>query len=149
MKNTLKTVDCETDCLALSPFPHHHSHHSPYSRVQSHHSTRLTIHNPPNQPHLKPISNKSIKNKITNLKAYLQYHTNGESYTFTEVKVSYNNSEETIITDIEALEKYCKRHKELGTYEFKPSKTAIKEAIASGLKVKGAEIIQKKNIQIK
>ena len=67
MKNTLKTVDCETDCLALSPFPRHHPRYSTDSRVQSHHSTRQTIHNPPNQPHLKPISNKSIKNKIKNI----------------------------------------------------------------------------------
>ena len=67
MKNTLKTVDCETDCLALSPFPRHPPHHSTYSRVQSHHSTRQAIHNPPNRPHLKPISNKSIKNKIKNI----------------------------------------------------------------------------------
>ena len=92
---------------------------------------------------------KSIKNKISGLKAYLQYHTEGESYTYTEVKVFYKLSEETVITDIEALEKYCKRHKELGTYEFKPSKTAIKEAIAGGLKVKGAEVIRKLNLQVK
>lgn len=92
---------------------------------------------------------KAIKNKISGLKAYLQYHTEGESYTFTEVKVFYRQSEETEITDEEALEKYCKRHKELGTYEFKPSKTAIKEAIAGGLKVKGAEVIRKLNLQVK
>lgn len=92
---------------------------------------------------------KAIKNKISGLKAYLQYHTEGESYTFTEVKVYYKTSEETVITDEEALEKYCKRHKELGTYEFKPSKTAIKEAIRGGLNVKGAEVVIKNNLQVK
>ena len=92
---------------------------------------------------------KAIKNKIAGLRAYLQYHTEGESYTFTEVKVFYKTSEETVITDEDALEKYCKRHKELGTYEFKPSKTAIKDAIAGGLKVKGAEVRRKLNLQVK
>lgn len=92
---------------------------------------------------------KSIRRDIDSLEAYLTYHTQGETYTFTEVKVSYKTSEETVITDEEALEKYCKRHKDLGTYEFKPSKTAIKEAIKNGLNVKGAEVVIKQNLQIK
>ena len=93
---------------------------------------------------------KSVKNKITSLENYLQMHTEGQPFKFTEVKISYKPSEETVIEDIEALEKYCKRsHKELGTWEFKPNKTAIKNAIASGLKVKGAAVIKKQNIQVK
>lgn len=92
---------------------------------------------------------KSIRRDIDSLEAYLAYHTQGETYAFTEVKVSYKTSEETVITDEEALEKYCKRHNDLGTYEFKPNKTAIKEAIKNGLNVEGAEVVIKQNIQIK
>lgn len=72
-----------------------------------------------------------------------------KDYDFKTVRLSFKSSEETVITDKEAFEKYCKRHKELCTIEYKPNKTAIKEAIASGLKVKGAEIVKKKNLQIK
>jgi hypothetical protein len=43
---------------------------------------------------------KAIKNKISGLRAYLQYHTQGESYTFTEVKVYYKTSEETLMITI-------------------------------------------------
>lgn len=93
---------------------------------------------------------KSVKNKITSLENYLQLNTEGQTFKFIECKISYKPSEETIIDDIEVLEKYCKRHKELGSWEFKPNKTAIKEAIASGtLKVQGARVIKKQNIQIK
>lgn len=92
---------------------------------------------------------KSIRRDIESLEGYLTYNTQGESYNFTEVKIFYKTSEETVITDEEALEKYCKRHKELGTYEFKPSKTAIKEAIRGGLNVKGAEVVIKNNLQVK
>lgn len=92
---------------------------------------------------------KSIKNEIMCLEYYLEKNTAGQSYNFAEVKVGYLHSEETIITDIEALEKYAKRHKELGKYKFEPIKTAIKEAIGNGLKVKGAEIVRKQNLQIK
>lgn len=92
---------------------------------------------------------KTIKNKIKGLEAYLQYNTQGEEYKFTEVRVYYTKSEETVITDEEAFEKYCKRHKELCTYECKPNKTAIKEAIQGGLKVKGAELVKKQNIKVK
>lgn len=92
---------------------------------------------------------KSVKNKITSLENYLQLHTEGQTFKFTEVKISYLHSEETIITDKEAFNKYWQRHKALGTIEVKPDKKAIKEAIANGLKVKGVEIVEKKNIQIK
>lgn len=72
-----------------------------------------------------------------------------KDYDFKTVRLSFKSSEETVITDKEAFEKYCKRHKELCTVEYKPNKSAIKQAIASGLKVKGAEVIKKQNLQIK
>lgn len=92
---------------------------------------------------------KSISKKVEWWEHYLKEHTNAKDFSFPEVKVSYLRSEETIITDKEAFNKYWQRHKALGTIEVKPDKKAIKEAIANGLKVKGVEIVEKKNIQIK
>jgi predicted transcriptional regulator len=92
---------------------------------------------------------KAISKKIEWWEHYLKEHTNGKEFTFPEVKISYLRSEETIITDKEAFNKYWQRHKALGTIDVKPDKKAIKEAIANGLKVKGVEIVEKKNIQIK
>lgn len=92
---------------------------------------------------------KAISKKIEWWEHYLKEHTNAKEFTFPEVKISYLHSEETIITDKEAFNKYWQRHKALGTIEVKPDKKAIKEAIANGLKVKGVEIVEKKNIQIK
>ncbi|MBO5748591.1 MAG: hypothetical protein J6R48_06220 [Muribaculaceae bacterium] len=42
MKNTLKTVDCETDCLALSPIPP--SPHSPLTTLPIAECSRTTQH---------------------------------------------------------------------------------------------------------
>ena len=92
---------------------------------------------------------KAQRRNIDKLRAYLKYHTEGQEYNFTEVKIKYLTSEETVITDKEAFEKYCKRHKDLFTYEIKPNKAAIKNAILSGVRVKGAEIVINKNLQIK
>jgi hypothetical protein len=92
---------------------------------------------------------KTISRKVEWWENYLKQNTNAKEYSFPEVKISYLHSEETIITDKEAFNKYWQRHKALGTIEVKPDKKAIKEAIANGLNVKGVEIVDKKNIQIK
>ena len=91
---------------------------------------------------------KYLKNKVQRIKDYVANNID-KAYTFTEVKVFFKASEETVITDKEAFENYCKRHKELCTIKYEPNKSAIKQAIASGLKVKGAEIVKKQNLQIK
>lgn len=92
---------------------------------------------------------KSVKGQIDRLKAYLQLNTNGEDFKFPEVKVTYRKSVETVITDKEEFERYCKRHKDLCKVKLEPNKEAVRAAIESGVKVKGAELVEKKNIQVK
>lgn len=92
---------------------------------------------------------KSIRRQIEWLEDYIAKYTDKKEYKFTEVKISYSRSEETVIVDKEAFERAWKKNKSLGTMEIKPDKKAIKEYIASGHKLKCVEIVEKKNIQIK
>lgn len=91
---------------------------------------------------------QALKNKADRFKSYIEANTD-EAYTFPEVEIYFTKSTETVITDQEAFERYCKRHKNLCTVEVKPNKTAIKQAIAQGENVKGAELVTKHNIQVR
>lgn len=91
-----------------------------------------------------------LKNRAERIKNRLDVALEGQAFKFTEVSISYKNSQSTEITDVEAFEAYAKRHKEfISAIEIKPDKTAIKQALLSGQKVKGCELVTKQNIQIK
>lgn len=91
-----------------------------------------------------------LKNRAERIKNRLDAALEGQAFKFTEVSISYKNSQSTEITDVEAFESYAKRHKEfISAIEIKPDKTAIKQALLSGQKVKGCELVTKQNIQIK
>lgn len=90
----------------------------------------------------------TLKSKAEWLKNYIKTNVD-KPYTFTEAKITMRASEELVITDQNALEQFCKGNTELCTYEFKPNKTAIKQALTSGITVEGVEILQKTNISIK
>lgn len=91
-----------------------------------------------------------LKNRAERIKNRLDAALDGQAFKFTEVSVSYKQSQSTEITDVEAFENYAKRHKEfISAIEIKPDKTAIKQALLSGQKVKGCELVTKQNIQIK
>ncbi len=93
---------------------------------------------------------KTVTNKIKSLKQYLTTYADKEKYTFPECNITFIESYETVITDKEAFEKYAIiRHKELYEKVIKPNKSAIKEAIRNGIKVKGVKVVKKSNIQIK
>lgn len=93
---------------------------------------------------------KAAKNKAKSLRYLLETSLKGQAFKNVEVDISYKASERVQITDIEAFNRFVKRHKEyVIVQDPKPDKTAIKEAIKQGLKVKGAEVITIQNIQIK
>lgn len=90
---------------------------------------------------------KAAKNKAESLKDWLNYALKGNKFVADDktVAISYRKSETIEIPD-EAIipRKYQKVEKIV-----KIDKIAIKEAIKSGLKVKGAELVERQNIQIK
>lgn len=91
-----------------------------------------------------------LKNRAERIKNRLDVALDGQAFKFIEVSISFKKSQSTEITDVEAFESYAKRHKEfISAIEIKPDKTAIKQALISGQKVKGCELVTKQNIQIK
>lgn len=88
---------------------------------------------------------KILENKTERLERYIHdiFNLSGQDKvkagTFT---VSVRLSEAVkLVDDFE--------NKEFGTYEFKADKKAIKEALKSGLKIDGAEIVCNENLQVK
>lgn len=61
------------------------------------------------------------------------------------VSISFRNSEETVIDNMDELPKEFIKEK----VTYSPDKTAIKQAIKAGKEVNGAHIEKKKNLQIK
>jgi hypothetical protein len=93
---------------------------------------------------------KRAENKAKRLEYLLETSLKGQPFKTTEVEITYKQSERVEITDIEAFNRYVKRNKQyVLAQDIKPDKTAIKDAIKQGLKVKGAEIKTISNIQIK
>lgn len=83
--------------------------------------------------------------QIERIKGYLIKSLNGEKFKNERVSISYRSSTTVNISDADALPLEYMRTKTT----FEPDKTAIKNAIAEGKTVEGAEIINKKTIQIK
>lgn len=91
---------------------------------------------------------KAKENRIENLKRYLtnSMAAAGENGIETsKVCISFRKSELVAIADKEIIPKKWLTK----TVTFNPDKTAIKQAIKSGLKIKGATLEVKQNIQIK
>lgn len=88
---------------------------------------------------------KQAKAKIESLSKWLVDALSGERFSTNKVAVSFRNSEAVSITDEAKIPKKYFRVK----IEKAPDKTLIKEAIKNGLKVRGAELVAKQNIQIK
>lgn len=88
---------------------------------------------------------KSIEAKTERLEGYIHdiFNLSGQDKvkagTFT---VSIRLSEAVKLSD-------DFENREFGTYEFKADKKAIKEALKSGLKIDGAEIVCNENLQVK
>lgn len=89
---------------------------------------------------------KTQKNKAEQLKAYMGYCLNGEKFKSEDGlhQVSFRRSEAIEVLNLWDIPDHYMKYK-----DPEPDKTAIKEAIKSGLDVKGAALIEKQNVVIK
>ncbi len=88
---------------------------------------------------------KATENKAISPKNYLSSYLGGNKWNADDmsVSISFRSSKSVCIADENLIPKKYKK------IEYKVDKTAIKQAIESGLKVKGASIALNNNIQIK
>jgi hypothetical protein len=86
---------------------------------------------------------KQAEKKAESLKSYLSFALNGQAFNTTRVKIGFRVSRSVEILDIEKI------GKDFITYEPKPNKKAIKEALQEGEIIDGAVLVDKLNIQIK
>lgn len=87
---------------------------------------------------------KAVENKAESLKKYLSDYLAGQKFSTDKVAISFRKTSSVNVTDMSALpEEYLK------FAEPTPDKTAIKNAIKSGKKVSGAEILENQSISIK
>lgn len=87
----------------------------------------------------------SLKNKSDGLKWYVAKMLNGEKWECPKVSFSFRTSKQVRIEDEAKLARRWFKKK----ITFDIDKAAIKEAIASGKKVRYASIVEKKNLQVK
>lgn len=99
-----------------------------------------------NADHFKKKAD-AAKNKAESLKQWLEYALGGAKFEADDktVSISYRKSEVVDIPDESKIPKAYKRVEKV----VKVDKIAIKNAIKSGLVVKGAALLEKQNIQIK
>lgn len=88
---------------------------------------------------------RQAKAKIESLSKWLTTALDGQKFSTSKVAVSFRKSEAVEIVDETKIPKKFIRKK----IETAPDKTAIKEAIKNGLKVRGAALIENQNISIK
>ena len=87
---------------------------------------------------------KTASNKVESLTNYLTKALGGQKFESTKVKVSYRKSDKVEVVDISKIpEEYIK------VKEPEADKTAIKNALKSGVKVDGVVLVENSNIQIK
>ena len=92
---------------------------------------------------------KSAVNKAENLSRYLSLYLNGKKFHTPKVSISFRKSEVLDIFDIKKLLKTDNADSYLKYVEPTPDKTAIKQALKSGVKIPGCSLVEKNNIQIK
>lgn len=87
-----------------------------------------------------------LEHKVERLKKYVSTILNGEKWDkSTKVRFGFTESTQTVIDDETLIPKKFLIKK----IDYSPDKNAIKEAIKSGKKVKGAHLNTVKNIQVK
>ena len=87
---------------------------------------------------------KAAESKAELLERYLESALAGETFKTPRVAVTYRKSEQIVITDGVQLDDQYLRYR-----EPEPDKTAIKEAIKSGLEIDGVSLKTRMNMQIK
>ena len=92
---------------------------------------------------------KVAENKVESLKKWLAYALGGQKFSTAKCAVSFRNTESVEVTE-EGLEVLMKEHDELLTYKKpEPNKTAINQALKSGLSVRGVQLVQNVSTIIK
>ena len=89
---------------------------------------------------------QSAKKRAERLKQYLSFHLNGEKFSSQKLEITYKKSKsvyvecpaEQLPTSYVVVKTSCT-----------PDKRAIKKAIEDGIEIKGCELIEKNNIQIR
>jgi hypothetical protein len=91
----------------------------------------------------------ALKNKAESLTNYLKLLLNGEKFSTAKVDVSYRKSTALEVDEgfIEWAMKRAKKYLKFKDPEI--DKTAVKDAIKSGIELSKARIVDKQNIQIK
>lgn len=92
---------------------------------------------------------KSKENEAARIKEYLSYLLDGQKIETARNKISWRTSKQVHITDVSQVlshEAYIKPRK---YDESEINKTAVKEALQSGINVPGAELVTNLNLQIK
>ena len=87
---------------------------------------------------------KSAESLAERLKNHLEYALCGQTFQTPKVKISYRKSEQVDVTDVFVVdEKWYK--------EVVPTvdKVKVKTALKQGVEVKGCQLVEKQNIQIK
>mgnify|MGYP003301338786 CR=1 FL=1 len=88
---------------------------------------------------------KAALKKAEGLKNWLAYALDGQKFSTWRCAVSFRRSEAVEITDESIVPKTMQTKKV--TYTI--NKTAIKEAIKAGKKVRGCQLVERQNVQIK
>lgn len=87
---------------------------------------------------------KAAENKADSLKRYLSIFLDGEKFKTAKVSVSYIRSKSVDVYDTSLIPEEYLRYK-----DPEPNKTALKEALETGVNIPGAQILTKQNIVIK
>ncbi len=87
---------------------------------------------------------KAVENKAASLRRWLAEALDGQKFNTARVAISYRKSVSTEVDSESVAKKWCRKK-----ITYTPDKTAIKEALLSGMKIKGCRLVEKQNIQIK
>lgn len=87
---------------------------------------------------------KAAENKAASLRIWLANALSGQKFSTARVAISYRKSVSTVVDSESVAKKWCRKK-----IIYTPDKAAIKEALLSGMKIKGCRLVEKQNIQIK
>ena len=87
---------------------------------------------------------RAAENKAARLTAYVDYILAGDKFKSSKVSVSYRKSEQIECTDLLDVDDDYLRYK-----EPELDKKKIKDAIKAGIEVKGCQLVERQNLQIR
>ena len=91
-----------------------------------------------------------LVNKVSSLSGYLEHALNGEKFSTPRVSVSYRTSKALEIADNDIFVAWASMfNPSLLRIKRDPDKKAITDAINGGMDVPGAQIVERKSMQVK